>query len=357
MNYAPKHILMKNFLSVSRGYFDRHVKTGLQKTQSTVEPVVKNYSLAGKILRVFLYGDPVAQSLSLAMMHHEIEYSGNPDLTIYAWDSATADTPLPAPWDEPEFKEDSADGSTLSHDSFFGVYIGGEETLNFYDPISRVGYFWTQDARQLPDWAAGAPFRTTLHWFLNESNIHLMHGAVVGHNNQSVLITAKSGSGKSTTALSCVLSGMDYLADDYVAIGLNDDHVTAISLYNSAKVTREGLGLFPELQSGVWNPNFGDNEKAILFMSQLFPDQVTRELPLSAILIPRITGGETTLVPASKIEALVAIAPTTLLQLPFAETNKISAFKEIIQRVPCYYLNLGSDVRGVAGVIKEFLES
>ena len=351
MTYQPKHILMKNFLAVSRGYFDRHAKPGLEKTQATINPVTKHYTIAGNTIRVLFYGGAVANSLSLAIMHHEIEPREHPDLTIYAWDSATADTPLPAPWDEPNYKEESAHPS----DSFFGVYIGGEESLNFYDTETKTGYFWTQDARQLPDWAAGAPFRTTLHWFLNERDIHLMHGAVVGHHGKSVLITAKSGSGKSTTALSCILSGMDYLADDYVATKLTDDGVTAISLYNSAKVTREGLELFPELKPGVWNPDFADNEKAVLFMSRLFPDQVKRELPLAAILIPRIRGGETKLVTASKIEALVAIAPTTLLQLPLAETNKIGAFKDIIQKVPCYFLDLGVDVRGVPEVIKKFL--
>lgn len=343
---------MKNFLAIPRGYFGRHAKPGLEQTQHTVSPTTRTYNIAGKVTRIHFYGVSVTNSLSLAIMHHEIEHHGEPDLTIYAWDSVTTDTRLPAPWDEPQFKEESI----TKDNSFFGVYIGGEETLNFYDTESKTGYFWVQDARQLPDWAVGAPFRTILHWFLNESDIHLVHGAVVGHNKLSVLITAKSGSGKSTTALSCVLSGMDYLADDYVAVGI-DESVHSYSLYNSAKVTREGLELFPELAPGVWNPNFGENEKAVMFMSQIFPNQVKQELPLKAILIPRIKGGETKLVRASKIEALVAIAPTTLLQLPLAETNKIAAFKEIIQKIPCFFLDLGPDVRNVPHVIKEFLQS
>jgi hypothetical protein len=88
-----------------------------------------------------------------------------------------------------------------------------------------------------------------------------------------------------------------------------------------------------------------------------FPNQVKRTATLDAIVIPQITGGETRLVPVSKIQALLAIAPTTLLQLPLAETQKISAFKSIIEKTPCYIIELGPDVRTIPDVIKQFLNS
>lgn len=289
----------------------------------------------------------MADLLSLAFAHHKTPEPRNPDLTIYAWDATHTGDMIP-PWDEPEF-----DKNARLDPSFFGVYVSGEESLNFYNPETRTAYFWTHESNRLPDWVFGAPFRTILHWFFTESDIHLIHGAVVGHSGKSALLTARSGSGKSTTALSCLISGMDYLADDYVAITSHD--TMAHSLYQSAKITRDGVSKFPEFADIIYNKDFGEREKAVLFLQDAFPNQVKTIAPLSIILIPRITGGETKLVPASKIEALVAIAPTTLLQLPLAETNKIGAFKELIQKVPCYYLELGPDIRNIPEVIKGFL--
>jgi hypothetical protein len=228
-----------------------------------------------------------------------------------------------------------------------------------YDPTTKTGYFWTHDALRLPGWVPSAPFRTILHWFLNESAAHLLHGAVIGSNNQSVLLTAKGGSGKSTTAISCLLAGMDYLADDYIAVTINEDGLPlAHSLYQSAKITEHGMQFFPELAEKIWNTNFENREdkreKALFFLQDLFPDQIKTKSTLNAIFIPKITGGVTRIVPATKMEALLAIAPTSLLQLPLAETTKLQAFKEIISTIPCYTLELGPDVRKVPQTIYEF---
>jgi len=344
---------MKNFLAVERGYFDRVLYPSLVETQQIISPITKTYLIAGRRVRIHFYGETVAHIYSLALTHHPLLDNSDADLTIYAWDGTTIGRHMMAPWDESTFEKNY----TPHQVSFFGVYVGGEESLSFYDEETKTGYFWTNDASVLPDWVTGAPFRTILHWFLNESNIHLMHGAVVGTNDSSVLLTAKSGSGKSTTALSCLLSGMNYLADDYIAIEGLDKSVTAHSLYHSAKVTKHGLTLFPELHEHVWNKNFDEREKAIMFINDVFPHQTKRTANLNAVLIPKISSGPTRLVPATKIQALVAIAPTTLLQLPLAETDKIQAFKNIIEKIPCYFLELGPEIREIPDVIKSFLNN
>lgn len=343
---------MKNFLAVSREYFKRIMVPSLEERKRISPPTVKHYVIADKRIAVHLYGREVANIFTLALAHNETHESFHADLTIHAWDSKGAATEVIPPWNDSSFEKDAA----IDGDSFLGVYVGGEESLNFYDKEKHVGYFWTQDASQLPDWVLGAPFRTIFHWFFSESRIHFIHGAVVGQDGISVLLTAKSGSGKSTTALSSILSGMDYLGDDYVAIE-TADKVMAHSLYHSAKVTREGLTHFPEFAEKIWNKDFGEREKAVIFLSDIFPEQVKRASPLRAVLIPRITSTETRIVRASKMEAMIAIAPTTLFQLPLAETNKIAMFKEILEKIPCYFLDLGPDVRTVPDTIKSFLKS
>jgi len=350
---APTHILTKNFLPLTRSYFDREVLPCLQATQESIQPTIKRYSIAGKNICIYFYGEKIAHVFSLALAHQQEATSPHNDLTIHTWDSMPTKKVITAPWDDIEFKKDQAH----TDPAFFGVYVGGEESLNFYSPETKTGYFWTHDASRVPDWSLGAPFRTILHWFFTEQNVHLIHGAVVGHDDTSVLLTARSGSGKSTTSLACLLSGMEYLADDYVAITTSTTNKSPIahSLYQTAKMTREGTKIFPELENIIWHKKYGEGEKAVVFLSEHFPNQVKNFSPLSAIFIPRIIGGETTIIPASKIEAMLAIAPTTLLQLPLAETNKVGAFRDILEEIPCYFINLGSDIRAIPEVIKNFI--
>lgn len=350
MTIKPDHILTDNYLGLSETYFNETVLPALEATRAHTEARSTTYHIAGRRVCIIAYGDAVHTQLSRALAHHAVLLDTAPDLTIIAWDDQTTGSELTAPWDDPSFTKVPAAAS----DSFFGVYVGGEESLNFYDRSTHTGYFWTHDATQLPDWALGAPFRTILHWFFNDEHIHLIHGAVVGTEDRALLLTARSGSGKSTTALSAILAGMQYLGDDYVAIEPTNP-VQAHSLYQTAKVTPAGLTLFPELVPHVANAGFSPHEKAVMFLNEVFPEQVRTSATLTSICIPRIGPGPTRLTRARKIDAMLAIAPTTLLQLPLAETSKLGAFKNILDHLPCYYLELGPEVREVPRILEQQL--
>lgn len=352
MSTTNKYVLTKNFLAVNQSYFDRIVQPCLATVRQKRPAIKRVYKIAGNIVHIFYYGSAVASILSLAISHTEISGDAAADLVIHAWDSVSPDSDIIAPWDDIFFDKNKNDPG----ENFFGVYVGGEESLNFYDPQTKTGYFWTYNASDLPDWVVGAPFRTIFHWFLSEKQTHLIHGAVVGEKDKSVLLTARSGSGKSTTSLSCLLSGMDYLADDYVAIRVNREALVAHSLYHSAKITQDTIGFFPEFQQSIRNKNFLEKEKAVIFVADVFPRQVKLTASVDAVLIPRITNGKTRIVPASKMDGMLAMAPTSLLQLPMAEKAKIGICKSILAVTDCYFLELGSEVRAVPEVIKAFLD-
>ncbi len=243
-------------------------------------------------------------------------------------------------------------------DAFLGVCIYGENTINIYDRTTATAYFWIHDAGMLPDWIVAAPLRTIFNWFLSEHHIHLMHGAVIGTTAGALLLTAKGGSGKSTTALTSVLAGMNYLSDDYVGVGLSE-RITAHSLYNSAKITADALYRFPELETQFKAPQTA-GEKSIVFLSSIFPEQIKSYSPLRAIMIPRISKAHdqdtvTRITPATKIQALLAILPTTLFQLPLAGLDQVPQLRTIIDRTPCYFLELGSDISTIPAILKAHL--
>lgn len=351
------HILTQNFLAIPRSYFDTVFSSALATAQQHVTPTITTFLIANKSVRIISYGTASHDSWIKALAHHATT-DRDPDLTIHALDTNAIGSVIAAPW---ETEQLDVNNQTYDPD-LFGIYITGEESLNFYNPKTCTGYFWVHDGLRMPDWSLGAPFRTILHWFLHSQGIHFLHGAVVGHQGQGVLITAKSGSGKSTTSLACLIGGMDYVGDDYVAVTIDTNttthQVTAHNLYNSAKVTKSGLKLFPELAEQVWNTNSAETEKAVMFLNNRFGGQIKSSLPITAILIPRITHNvTTTITPTSKMDALIAVAPTTLLQLPLAETGKLATLKQVIEQVPCFYLNLGSGLEEVVGTIKSFLEN
>lgn len=302
------------------------------------DPIVRHYLLAGKHIAVEFFTPTLLASMAPALAHRE-SAAGPAELTVAVWDGVQEARP-----------------HTPAGNSWRGVYLHGEETLNLYDQGASVACLWTADAASLPLWVRAAPLRTILHWFLAESGIYLLHGAAIGTQGRAVLVAAKGGSGKSTTALASVLAGLDYLGDDYVAVEAGARPVCH-SLYNSLKVTQDTLAAFPEL--ATLQPLMPDtNDKAAFFIHELYPKQLRAQAELAAIFIPRIgPHARSHVTPARKSEALAALAPTTLFQLPLGESGTFAALRDLVSQTPCYTLHLGSDLYSAPEAIRNFLDS
>jgi hypothetical protein len=184
-----------------------------------------------------------------------------------------------------------------------------------------------------------------LAWWAAATDRQLAHGAAVGTVDGAVLIAARGGSGKSTTALSALESGMLYLGDDYVM--LEDAGAPRVaSLYCTAKVRPDNLSeRLPRLAELVLGEIDPVQDKVTLFLDDRFASQLPASLPLRAIVVPRLapTGkAELHRVHASRV--LTALAPTTLFQLPGAGEDALRRLRRFVSAVPGYRLDLGTDL-------------
>jgi HPr kinase/phosphorylase len=70
----------------------------------------------------------------------------------------------------------------------------------------------------------------------------LVHGTAVAINGSAVLLTGKSGSGKSDLALRLVDRGAALIGDDYVEVG-GDDPIVAAKTAIAGKIEIRGVGI------------------------------------------------------------------------------------------------------------------
>jgi hypothetical protein len=190
---------------------------------------------------------------------------------------------------------------------------------------------------------------------LDESGVQLTHAAAVGGANGAALLVGPGGSGKSTTALGCLRSSLRYLADDYCLVDSSPEPVVH-SLYNSGKV-----GVRDEARFGWLRPAWAaqDVEKALYFLYPTLEHRLVSELPLRVILVATVTGRpETTLTPVSGMEALRAVAPSTLLQLRVGvdSTRAMTRMADVARRLPAYRLGLGTAVDQIPETIARLVE-
>ena len=155
------------------------------------------------------------------------------------------------------------------------AYYPGTSGLSMLDSESGRGLYWKLDHTHTPYYEVGYPFRTLLHWWLRSRGLQFIHGAAVGTECGGVLLVGKGGAGKSTSAMASILGGLQYAGDDYCVVSL-EPYPIVYSLYNTSKLCREDdIARFPGLAQHVSNPVRSADEKALVYLHELFPDRVS----------------------------------------------------------------------------------
>jgi len=318
--------------------------------------VVRHIDVAGTSVQLVFSGDRLVPSLFPALAHLELPVTGPADVSLHIWDTESTGVAVPPPPVRWENFTDRGDIWGLSSRRVRSAFHWIECSLNLLDLQRRVGMFWVRSDEQLPYWTKASPLRTLLHWWTKANGAHLLHAAAVGDESGALLITGKGGVGKSTTALACLTSGMQYVADDYLVVRL-DPEPRVYSLYSTAKLDRPQLARFPQLARLVRNAETPD-DKAVV---QLYPDlksQISRSLPLKAIAQPSFSGErDTSFEPASPLGLQRAASFTTLSQLPHAGHATHLFVERLVAAVPGFSIRLGTDLDRLPQHIGEFLRS
>jgi hypothetical protein len=238
------------------------------------------------------------------------------------------------------------------------IYHPGPDVLSVLDRVNGKAFYLIRDDAALPFWELSSPFRHILHPWFSTRGLQYTHAGAVGGQNGGVLLAGKGGSGKSTTSLLCVSAGMLYAADDYCLTRPGDAQV--FSLYNTAKLKGpEDLTRLPEMSGRSFNEDsfeHGGVGKGTFNLSGVWPERMAAGFPLRAILMPTVTGKvDSRLEPCSPAEALLALAPSTVAQLPFSGQEDCLRLAALADKVPAYRLYLGSDLAQIPALIGELL--
>jgi hypothetical protein len=197
-----------------------------------------------------------------------------------------------------------------------------------------------------------------LEWH-NDRGIQIIHGGLIARKRRGVLLVGKSGSGKSTTTLACVCDGFNYLSEDYVGLERSPEgSFIGHSLYNSVFLKSDHLTRFRRLLPYAVKGRPPQEEKSVVILSQVFPERLERAVPIHAVLIPRLAGAsQPRIYPAPKGQALLSLGPSSLLQIPSRGARGFEKLAQLIERVPCYWLDLGGELEAIPRCIDGFIES
>ncbi len=314
-----------------------------------------NYRIAGTVVRLNFAGSHLTPWLTPALEHLRIEPEARPAMTINAFDTSSTGINAPPPPCEWADFTDRGDIWGFNSNRIKTAFHWSEFSVNVMDIHNNTAVYWVKNPKAFPYWVYSSPFRTIIHWWMEKNDAQLLHAAAVGTADGAVLITGKGGSGKSTTALSCLNAGMMYLGDDYVIVK-KDPQPKVFSLYSTAKLNTGDLEKFVALKHLAAKRLKANQEKDVFFLWPEASNQIKTEMPLRAILTPQIRAEEKTIIrPASFWPVQRAMAFTTMSQLPGVGSHTHQFVNDFVANLSCYTLRPGSKIDLIPAAISEFL--
>ena len=315
------------------------------------------YRIAGKAVSVRLVGDELGRELPRALVHLCTEPPGaQPELLIEAWDEARTGIRNPL---EPTGGDDEAPGIVSASAEGRYVLYRRAHTMFAFDRVNRELAGWVAAAGRLTQYERGRPWHSELLLWQRDLGLQPVHAGFIERAGQGILLGGPGGSGKSTTALVCMGHGWSYLADDHVAVERHAGGFVGHGLYASAHLEPDHLRRFEALAVGAIPGTLRREDKSLLLLHGLAGSRLRSEAPIRLLALPRVTGGHSTSFRrASRAEALLRVAPSSLVLLPYQGLGHqgMQALAELIEGVPSYWLELGRDFDQLPRAVHAMLE-
>lgn len=315
-----------------------------------------HFTIGGKTVRLRTVGRALGEAVRLPLDHLAIEAAASkPALEIDTWDQAeTGESVLldtvPEGLGPYGIVRASEDGRIVTD-------VRPHATRILDRPANRITAS-VANTRQLYLDERARPFHRLLSvWLRDQIDIQIIHAGLVSLDDRGVLFVGAGGSGKSTTSLVCMRDGFGFLGDDFVGLeSLPDGTFAGHSLYSTSIVGLHHLERFPDLVSRALAPNHPEEEKSLLYLGTLHPERMQCRIPITAVVLPRVTRtGTTTFRPATKREAMLGIAPSSLMLLTAAGPRSIDVLADLVTRTPCYWIELSSDMDMIPRRVAELI--
>lgn len=317
-----------------------------------------SYLIAGKNI-VITFGSAALYSiLSPAIKHLKTTFtSTKPDLNIRIFDSQSypAITPtIPKELRELGYQQEtvtkslpifyfSSEGYSLAYQTRDGV-----SQVNFFDKQNSEAILWIRDIDETlatTSEALASPFRIIFAWYFGLYDKVILHSAGVGTTDGGVLFIGAGGSGKTSSALSCLSSGLKFAGDDSILVDVSAEP-QAFSLYSSARLFPSDLRFFDLFSEAIQPFDSKPNEKVRLSLADNCSEMLISSFPIKAIIAPKINENQRSplLETINPAEALRILAPSSLLHAPGQNQETFHLLAKIVNLIPCYRLTMGNRV-------------
>lgn len=198
-------------------------------------------SVQGYVVKLVFAGIQADEVMRINLGYLVVPPAAHADETVYVWEDSL---------DELMAASMIPEGERHIHyhqtPEWHVLFPGVVKRMAVRDNASHVTYVCFETGHVYPEAYVNKPFVNELQWWLWDRYL-LLHGAVVGVDGVGALITAPSGKGKSTLALAGLISGMEYVSEDYVLVS-REGPAVGHPILSTAYLTTQTLEMLPSLK-------------------------------------------------------------------------------------------------------------
>lgn len=318
---------------------------------------VSYYRFAGFNVRIRCIGSKLSRMHERVFTHLKLEdvktSEKNFDLTIDLWDQK--ETNISCPVDLISEESEKLRTVTASVDSRI-VADQDKDTSLFFDRKDKriIASFLSAD--KMNNYDLSKPFNRLLALWYRDMNVEVIHSSMISKNGKGVLFLGEGGSGKTTSALSCLTDGFDYLGDDHIGVVEINHTFTGYSLYASALIYENHFKQFPQLQKFELQKNIQRDEKSIIYFSNGYLNKIDNCAKIAVLLLPKVVDSKhTAFRKAKKSETLLATAPSSLRLQISPNKKAFDTISHLVDITPSYCIEVGKDLDEIPKCVNEII--
>lgn len=201
-------------------------------------------------------------------------------------------------------------------------------------------------------------FHLVLIELLRGRGLYTVHATALKKNGLGILIPGNSGRGKTTSFISLLRSGYQYLSDDHPLFRDAGDHVELLPFPIKINVTEDTIAFFPELRDApdhLLHPRF---PKRAFYAEEVYPTSIGACCRPALVLFPQVVDAPRShLEPLPKSRAMELLLPQALLVYDVEVARReFQVLAKLVQQVACYRLHFGRDILDLPKLITPLLE-
>lgn len=232
--------------------------------------------------------------------------------------------------------------------------------LTSYDKNTNTYYYGVENLEPEEFIKHGHIFVQIFNRILKTDNSNIVHGAVVGMNNNGILFCARGQRGKSTLTVLSMMEGFEYVSDDYLTLEKEGNSLYSYPIYSIITLSpRMYNELYDRLDGCRFVSNNARKDKYVVNISKFHP-QFKSKYPIKLCIFPEIVSDKDPSIclcnKEEKGRAIVQLVQSTVSQMQdLCDQHTILKLLNMVKDFEFYKLNLCNDIERNTQYLKEFI--